>query len=48
MKEIDLDLTDEEILYLLRHNLLVELDDGAFEFTEKGLAALRAQLGTDD
>ena len=47
MKEIDLDLTDEEINYLLLHGLLVACEDevGAFEFTEKGLDALRAQLG---
>ena len=45
MKEIEIDLTDEEIADLLRFDLLKDMGDGTFEFTEKGLEALRKQLG---
>lgn len=44
MKEIELDLTDQEIADLMRFDLLKDMGDGTFEFTEKGIEALRKQL----
>ena len=44
MTNIELDLTEEEIADLLRFGLLTLCEKGIYEFTEKGLEALRKQL----